>query len=460
MSETRRTILFAATAVGLAIIAYLVAPSPITPEAFLDQGELFFPDFTDPNAATTLEVIDYDQATGAARPFKVTFKNGQWTIPSHHDYPADAKDRLAQTAAGVIDIRKDDFRTDNVSDHEACGVVDPLDESAAGLSGRGKRVTLRGSGGSVLADFIIGNDVSSREGLKFVRVPGRNRVYAARVDVDISTRFEDWINKDLLELGETDIQELVLKDYSINERTLSVEQRDNLVLRRDGDQWTTPGLPSSRVVDSSAIKDLLTTVDELAVAGVRPKPAGLSSSLQAEGGENAISRADQMSLQRKGYYLSRNGQLLSNEGELQVLTKDGIRYTLRFGEVLIGSGLAVTAGTTEDSPEEQGQSENRYLFMTADFDSTPLGTQPPAPADENFRSVPDSLWTDEDRSNKSRADALDQWNRRADNGRELAANLNSRFAHWYYVISGRDFEKLDLGRSDLIVAKEDQTTGD
>ena len=100
----------------LALGAWLTAPSVVTPDAFLDKGEAFFPDFTDPNTATTLEVIEYNEETAAARPFKVSFANGQWTIPSHHDYPADGKDRLAKTAAGVIGITKDDFRSGNVAD--------------------------------------------------------------------------------------------------------------------------------------------------------------------------------------------------------------------------------------------------------------------------------------------------------------------------------------------------------
>ena len=99
MDETKKTLTFVAVAVVLAILAFIAAPSKFTPEAFLDQGEPFFPEFVDPNTATTLEVIDYDEATGSAHPFKVTYENGEWTIPSHHGYPADGKDRLAQTAA-------------------------------------------------------------------------------------------------------------------------------------------------------------------------------------------------------------------------------------------------------------------------------------------------------------------------------------------------------------------------
>ncbi len=121
----------------------ITTPSRVTPDAFLDQGEPFYPEFNDPNEAQSLEVIRWDEETGEAIPSKVVFADGRWSIPSHNNYPADGADRLAKTAAGAIGINKDDYRSDNVSDWEACGVIDPLDESASSLSGRGERVTIR-----------------------------------------------------------------------------------------------------------------------------------------------------------------------------------------------------------------------------------------------------------------------------------------------------------------------------
>ncbi|MBD3331495.1 hypothetical protein GF356_01490, partial [candidate division GN15 bacterium] len=124
MQEMKTTIWFVAIAAILVVLAWILAPQRITPDAFVDQGEPFFPDFTNPNEATTLEVIEFDPESGQARPFKVTFQDGRWTIPSHHNYPADAADRLAQTAAGVIDLKKDDFRSNTISDQPLTGTLD------------------------------------------------------------------------------------------------------------------------------------------------------------------------------------------------------------------------------------------------------------------------------------------------------------------------------------------------
>jgi hypothetical protein len=452
MNETKKTIWFAGTAVILVIIALLLAPGRITPTAFLDQGEPFFPDFTDPNTATTLEVFEYDEATGAARPFKVTFNSGRWTIPSHHNYPADAKDRLAQTAAGVIGIKKDDFRSDNTTDHELCGVVDPLDETVLGLSGRGRRVTLKGPEGNTLADFIVGHEIEGREGFRFVRVPDQKRVYAVRMDIDLSTNFADWINTDLLEVEKTKIDQVILLDYSINERTLRIDQRENLVLSMDGQEWKANNMKSAQQVDSTLREQLLTAIDSLSIVGVRPKPEGLSNNLMEKTDGASIGTSERMSLQSKGYYLTREGDLKSNEGELQVRSTDGVVYTLRFGEILYGSGLAVTAGT-EGEGSQDGSAENRYLFITARFAES-LFPEPPEAQYLDFLSKPDSLLTDADREQKRVFDEHERWQRKVDQGRAASDRLNNRFAEWYYVISADSFDKLNLSRAELVVRKE------
>ncbi len=58
-------------------------------------------------------------------------------IPSHYDYPADAKDRLAKTASSVMDLNKDTIRSDRVEDQEEMGVVDPLDNKVTSLKVKG-----------------------------------------------------------------------------------------------------------------------------------------------------------------------------------------------------------------------------------------------------------------------------------------------------------------------------------
>ncbi len=453
MNEKQKTLMYLGVAAVLVAVAFLVTPSRIVPEAFSDQGQKFFPTFKDPNDAKTLEVIEYDEQSGAPRPFKVTFENDRWTIPSHHNYPADAKDRLAKTAAGVIDIRKDEFRSDNPIDQAECGVVDPLDETA-GLTGRGTRVTIKGADQNVLADIIFGKPVEGRKDFRFVRLPDEKRIYAAKVDVDLSTRFQDWIETDLLKVSKARINRVEIQDYSINERTGSLDRHDDITLSKKDNKWSTKKMPSGKVVDSARVDTMLTTLEKLEIVGVRPKPEGLSASLQKSEGKATISADDARSLQSKGFYFTRDGALVSNEGELSAQTVDGVQYTLRFGEVVSGQGGEGDAG---GSNAKTGPKENRYLFVTADF-LPELFPEPKSPANLDFKGKADSLLTDADRKNKKLYDAHERWKQKVTTGKSKADELNQRFADWYYVISSDSFDKLRHKRSQLVVSKKDTSS--
>lgn len=443
--------MFGVVALILLSAAFLTTPGSVTPDDFTDLGEAFFPDFIDPNVATTLEVIEFDEETAAARPFKVTYKEGRWTIPSHYDYPADGKDRLARTAAGMIGLKKDDYRTSNVSDYETCNVVDPLDEATT-LKGRGKRVTIKDKNDQVLADLIFGEKLAERSDLRFVRVPGQKRVYVAKTDMDISTNFADWIEPDLLQVEQAEVTQVTLRDYSINERTRTVDRRGTLVLTKKDDEWSADKMSSGEEVDMTKMNELLREVDELKIVGVRTKPEGLSAGLRRTEGDVPITQANILSLQSKGYYFTRDGSLLSNEGELEVRGGNGVTYVLRFGEVLFGSGDAVSAGGESEGTEEDGPGENRYLFITASFDQNLL-PEPPKPSNARFEEKSEDEWTDADRTNKERKEKHDAWQASVDEGKTRVEELNARFADWYYVISSDAFDKIHSSREDLVKKK-------
>ena len=447
--ELRRTQTIAGGALLLTVLAAVSAPRNPEPSDFLDLGERFFPNFEDPAEALSLEVIEFDEATAEAIPFRVQNENGIWTIPSHHDYPADGKDRLAQTAAGIMLLEKDDFRSENVADHAALGVVDPLDEGEVSLVGRGRRVTVNASGDRALADLIIGRQVEDREGAYFVRVPGQKRVYVSNLGVDISADFADWIERDLLLMDRNRVDVAVLEDYTINERTLRVDRRDRLSFRKADGEWSAEDLGSDEEVDSFEMNELLRAADELEIVGVRPKPAGIAASLTGEA--SSVSNADILSLQSRGYYLTQGGSLLSNEGEVRLETDEGILYTLRFGEVVYGRGEAVSSGAAgaADPPAASGPAENRYLFVTAEFVPARF-PEPPRPANRDYEDKPSDELTDEDRENRDLARTFDRWEEDVRQGRDLEETLTRRFADWYYVISQESFENIRKTREDLI----------
>ena len=155
-----------------------------------------------------------------------------------------------------------------------------------------------------------------------------------------------------------------------------------------------------------------------------------------------------LSLQSRGYYLTRDGGLRSNEGDLEVRSSEGILYTLRFGEVLYGTGEAISAGAAETADASSGPGENRYLFITAEFEADRF-SEPPLPSNMEFEGKEENDLTDADRTNKARHEVHTTW--QSDMARRAGriAELDARFAPWYYVISSESFDKVHLTRTDL-----------
>src|SRR5262249_18421814 len=129
------------------------------------------------------------------------------------------------------------------------------------------------------------------------------------------------------------------------------------------DQWRLQGAGAGPPVNPAAMDALLRSLVTLRIAGVLPKPPGLTSMLGGETGRAAIAAEERTDLARKGFYLTPDGQLVSNQGEIVVRTNRGVFYTLRFGDLAPGSEAPAAAS---DSPS--AARENRYLFIMVNFD--------------------------------------------------------------------------------------------
>ena len=141
MTETAKTAVLVGAALALGISAAVIEPEARVPGIMSDQGEAFYPTFTDAQAPRTIEVVDYDDSTATALPLKVQLQQGKWVIASRYNYRVDIGDRLAKTAAALMYLKKDMVRSDSPLDHAKYGVVDPLDEKAGGLTGRVREPT-------------------------------------------------------------------------------------------------------------------------------------------------------------------------------------------------------------------------------------------------------------------------------------------------------------------------------
>lgn len=421
MNETTKTLTFVGIAVVALIAAFVTdrASQPVELTGYEKVGEEFYPDFQNPTQARSLRVVSYDEDSATLKVFNVEFKDGAWRIPSHHDYPADAEDELAETAASLVGVVRGALESRRKSDHERFGVIDPLDESNTNLQGRGQRLTLAKEGGAPLVDFIIGKQVPDQPNEYYVRKVDEDSVYRTKLNVDLSSDFSDWIEPDLLKVDRDRLVEIIVNKYSIDEskRRLVDEELSTLKRKNASSPWELEGLNKEKEkLNTADVNQMINTLVDLKIQGIRPKPAAIAAELKKSGQLQLKNALDFVDLQNKGFIVAQtpsgSQQLVSNEGEVIVVTNQGVVYSLYFGEIFTGSTLDIEVGnsgkekTEKDSEKESDKKEkasagkkeevvekpgktkdddalktSRYLFVTVTFDPTFIGDPPQKPVE-------------------------------------------------------------------------------
>jgi len=420
MSEKSKTITFVVAAALLVVIAVFSRPRLSQPEQDQPQGADLFEEF-EPLEAASLEIVQYDEEESTVRPFKVAqapSRSGKsrWSIPSHDNYPADAEDQLADAASSLMGLKIIDRVSDSAGEHATYGVVEPdTKKLRPGATGVGTKVVLRDDDGEELVAMIIGKQVPDRKSLRYVRRVGEDPVYIVEVSTDkLSTRFKDWIEEDLLDLSPWDVSEITVLDYSYDELRAQPMVRGQFTVEHHdtGDpRWTLVDhqvfeegrfldrpLGEDQQLNADKLDEMRNALDELEIVDVAPKPEGLSADLRDTGSFVPDPQARD-SLASRGFYLvpvsQTQSQLLSNEGEVNVLMKDGVQYVLRFGNLAAGTG-----GGAREGEEAEDTELNRYLFVMAEFN-------PEAIPKPELEPIPGTNATDTEATDTEATDASD-----------------------------------------------------
>jgi len=396
-----------------------------------------------------------------------------------------------------MDLEKLGVVSDRPADHEVYGVVDPSTANAA-VEGIGKRVTLEDGSGSKLADLIIGKEVKDQPGLRYVRLPTQDRVYRTKIDTSkLTTRFQDWIEEDLLKMNPLDITQIDYNNYSIQEtqRGYALVPGNQLDLKYDSENssWSLDAVlltaqgeeqkeayPSDQL-NTERINELKQALGDLKIVDVQRKPTGLSRELRAEGGN--LDAEAQRSLLSRGFLLS-DGRLYSNDGEVLVDMKDGVQYILRFGDIAVGTETD-QGGEGEDGEESEStpQGSNRYVFIMAyynpdqisppELEPLPEGASeaagPDEASDEEGEASSDEENAEGEAAEEESEEEVDpevkrireenarkqkEYDDKVTAAKEKVAELNDRFADWYYVISDEVYRKIRIDVDDLIKPAE------
>src|SRR3954464_2332610 len=422
MNENAKTAAFVAVGVVAILIGFVTAPS----SAELDQNTLVGKNLTDkfdsPDAAKRLRIVRFDQDTGRAQQFEVAEQNGLWTIPSKNGYPADAARQMAEASTSLMDRKILSVVSNNAGDHEEYGVIDPLaPKLEPGQKGVGTRVTMSDAVGKPLVDLIVGKGVRDAEKQRYARIAGQDVVYVIEIDPSkLSTKFEDWIEKDLLKLHAWDLQQVLIKDYSAELTPVMTQDglrfqptwdpRSEMTLAyNDTDAKWNPiklsafepkkgaqvdfTLGKDEELNEESLNAMKSALEDLKIVDVVHKPQGLSNDLKA--GQDFMKNDERLrQLASKGFTpaVTKEGgalELVSSDGEAIATMKNGTKYVLRFGNLtnVAGSGDKDEKAPAKDAkPDAKGakpdskdtkddksdKGVHRYLFVMAEFDENAI----------------------------------------------------------------------------------------
>lgn len=503
MNEGTKTGVFWLIAVAMLSIAALIAwPRPVEEDqSGFTPGLPLFDQFTDPLAAASMRIVTFNEEQGQLGSFEVRkdSQTEQWTIPSRGGYPADAIDQMRDAANALVGLKILDIQTSNAEDHDDLGVKEPkMEDLEVGDVGVGRLVTLKDGQQETLATLIIGDRLKDDPEKRYVRIPGQDPVYVVKLNVaPLTTRFQDWIEEDLLQLSSLDIAEMEIKDYNaaINptatpgQGRVSVTRNYNARVGQEKTEWVLRGLlefdPSNPLADPVAVppnpdqklnrlklERMKNALDDLRIVNVVRKPEGMSTNLRAN--QDLLGDQDAMtSLAQRGFYPVPSGpngetELLSANGELSVVLTDGVRYIIRFGNI---AGVTNSEDSQTSSGEQVDAGVNRFLLVTTVVDESKF----PAPA---LKSVPESLddlaellkadgnaedaetdlteeellerlEAEQEKITKENRRKLDARKDRLESARRRVRELNARFADWYYVIPEDTYSVLRIQRDEL-----------
>jgi hypothetical protein len=323
------------------------------------------------------------------------------------------------------------------------------------------------------------------------------------VKADLSTRFADWIETNLLKVDTGKVRKVLFDNYKMQEAVMSNGERgltpvgdervtitrkesfgpwNATIEKRDPNsgEWESSGVPAGQEANEDKLRSLTDALGDLKIVGVRPKPPGLTDPNDPN---LKLTVPIALSLQNRGFYLSRNRGLYSDQGDVIVSTDDGVVYTLRYGGPVFATGDELTAGTPDADEKKdeadkakkkdaekksQGTQENRYLMVTVSFDpslvpKTTSEAEKPSSRPGEVHDLPDDVFAPDPKDPKYLADQKaaedkakrekDDYDKKIADGQKKVKDLAARFGPWYYVTAGESFTQINLDSASILRPK-------
>jgi len=341
----------------------------------------------------SISITHFSDDSNRMEQFALRRKGERWVIPGAGDFPATRIARIGEVAKSLLDRKVLALQTKDEQGHVEFGVVDPTEsKNSPNRSSLGMRVDLQDRNRIDIASLIIGNVVKDgSKGAKryYVRVPGQPAVYELEIPKQIfSTRFQDWVDPNLLELpppgvDEVSIAQVFVDQYRLDPEKLADAKRENVYRSRFDleknalketlfESWKDDEFSKQEVSESQQQELLLTlrSLGNIRYIDVIGKPKSVAKLLRDPSQDLDKSKLEP--LQQFGFRASEEGQLEASNGErVRLLVgslaqrADSENLDLHFhGMLLAQLEESVFADQLPEKPEDvaEDSSENKaYL---------------------------------------------------------------------------------------------------
>ena len=416
--------LIAAAAVAGALFFYPM-PTEIVIDAKVNQN-LF--ETYETNDVRSILIIQYSEDANRIEQFRLRRKGERWVIPKAGDFAATRIARVGEVAKSLLDRTVLSLVTEDEQGHVEFGVVDPTEAAnSPNRSSLGMRVDLLDRNKADIASLIIGKAVpGSSDGVPrhYVRIPGQPAVYEIEIPKSIfKTRFEDWVDPNLMELPPPNSQDVNVASVSVNKYQIDPEKIAGgdvtSIYRMNFESGETPTRSFEVFKDGSfeelELKDsqwaeattTLQTIANIRFIDVVGKPKAVVKQLQKP---QQIDAASFDSMNQFGFRVNDERKIQSANGEVIATTDDGVRVRL-----LIGS-LAQRADTENLDLHFHG-------ILLAELDESQFA----AP------KKPEGVAEDSS-ENKVYLRAMEELDRRRQSANLRINELNKNWSRWIYVI--------------------------
>ena len=416
------------------------------PEAAVADEEVGKPLFEEYSADKIrgIDIVELDSESRTPSRIQLGRRAEKWVVPSRQNFIVSNSNLVSNVVNSLNDRTVYDVISENKQDHIQFGVVDPDQFSAnQNLDSVGKKLTLTDRNKKTIAELIIGSPVKNDASKRYVRIPGKPRIYLVDFDDQIlRTQFTFWVtpnpmqlktseavpgfsltglrirkNKPAIDEGKAGITPVYDAQLTAGQQRLEIASLQIPTDSQDNPWKKLRTIPAQEAQLAGSIRGLFPMLTD----DVRRKKKSPARAFKKPDASTEASVFKDLT--GYGFFSPRFEDGLwkfdGESGSVEVSTREGVLLSLSIGRV--GNQNSMSKAKV-----------NHFLMINAAVDAKRL-KEPPRPK---------GLADDDSDENKKFRRILDSWKESVKAAQSLADDLNAIHGDWFYLVSEDSVNRL------------------